>query len=52
MKKGEVLVWVNLKPRKLAGIMSNGMVMCASSEDKSVVELVRPPLGSKVGDRI
>jgi methionine--tRNA ligase beta chain len=52
MLKGEVLVWVNLKPRKLADIMSNGMIMCASNEDKSVVELIRPPAGSKVGDRI
>lgn len=46
MKKGEVLVWVNLKPKKLADIMSNGMIMCASNEDKSVVELIRPPTGS------
>lgn len=49
MKKGEVLVWVNLKPRKLGDIMSNGMIMCASNADKSIVELIRPPPGSVVG---
>jgi aminoacyl tRNA synthase complex-interacting multifunctional protein 1 len=30
--------------------MSAGMVMCASKDDK--LELVRPPAGSKVGDRV
>ena len=52
MLQGYVIVFANLKPRKLADFMSNGMVMCASTEDKSVVELIRPPEGSKVGDRI
>jgi aminoacyl tRNA synthase complex-interacting multifunctional protein 1 len=52
MLSGLVIVFANLKPRPLAGTMSNGMVMCASNEDHSVVELVRPPEGSKPGDRI
>ena len=52
MLSGLVIVFANLKPRPLAGAMSNGMVMCASNEDHSVVELVRPPEGSKPGDRI
>ena len=52
MLSGLVIVFSNLKPRPLAGTMSNGMVMCASNEDHSVVELVRPPEGSKPGDRI
>ena len=52
MLSGYVVVFANLKPRKLAGFMSNGMVMCASNADHSVVELVRPPEGSKIGDRI
>ena len=52
MLQGYVVVFANLKPRKLADFMSNGMVMCASSEDKSIVELIRPPEGSKPGDRI
>jgi len=28
------------------------MVLCASNADKSVIELIRPPEGSKVGERI
>lgn len=33
MTEGLVMVFVNLKPRKLADLMSEGMVMCASNED-------------------
>ena len=46
------LVFSNLAAKKLAGIPSQGMVMCASSEDKSKIELVRPPAGSKIGERV
>jgi tRNA-binding EMAP/Myf-like protein len=52
MKKGLVIVFANLKPRKLVDIMSNGMVMCASMSDKSTIELIRPPEGSKIGERV
>ena len=52
MLTGYVIVFANLKPRKLVDFMSNGMVMCASSEDKSTIELIRPPEGCKIGDRI
>ena len=52
MLSGLVIVFANLKPRKLADFQSNGMVMCASSADKSTVELIRPPEGSKIGERI
>jgi tRNA-binding EMAP/Myf-like protein len=52
MKKGLVIVFANLKPRKLVDIMSNGMILCASASDKSVVELIRPPEGSKIGERV
>jgi len=37
---------------KLAGSMSNGMVMCASNSDKSVIELIRPADGAKLGERV
>ena len=49
MKTGLVIVWANLKPKKLVDIMSNGMIMCASNSDKSVIELLRPAEGSVVG---
>ncbi|CAD8106263.1 unnamed protein product [Paramecium sonneborni] len=49
---GQVLVLVNLKPRKLAGFMSNGMVLCASDSTHTKVELMRPAPGSKLGERV
>jgi len=52
MTEGLVMVFVNLKPRKLADIMSEGMVMCASNADHTKCELMRPPEGSVVGERI
>ncbi len=52
MLSGYVIVFANLKPRKLVDFMSNGMVLCASSEEKSTIELIRPPEGCKVGDRV
>jgi len=39
---GNILVMVNLKPRPLAGFQSNGMVVCASNEEHTVIELLRP----------
>jgi len=52
MTSGLVLVMANLKPRKLAGFMSNGMVLCASNDDHTAVELLRPDPNSKVGERV
>lgn len=31
---------------------SFGMVLCASNKDKTKIELIRPPEGSRVGERI
>lgn len=52
MKDKLCIVLVNLRPRKLAEWNSHGMVMCAETENKSVVELLIPPAGSKPGDLI
>jgi aminoacyl tRNA synthase complex-interacting multifunctional protein 1 len=52
MTEGLCVVFANLKPRKLADIMSEGMVLCASNADHTKVELMRPPAGSKVGERV
>lgn len=52
MLDGYVLVFANLKPRKLGPIISNGMVMCATDESHTVAELIRPPAGSSIGERI
>ncbi len=45
-----VLVLANLKPRKLAGFESQGMILCAVTE--SGCELIEPPAGSAVGERV
>jgi aminoacyl tRNA synthase complex-interacting multifunctional protein 1 len=52
MTEGLVIVFANLKPRKLADFMSNGMVMCASNADHTAVEIMRPPANAKIGDRV
>ncbi|XP_046569039.1 aminoacyl tRNA synthase complex-interacting multifunctional protein 1-like [Haliotis rubra] len=40
----------NLKPAKMRGVLSQGMIMCASSADK--VEILEPPPGVQPGDRV
>jgi aminoacyl tRNA synthase complex-interacting multifunctional protein 1 len=47
-----VLVLANLKERPLAGFKSQGMVLCASNADHSVVQLVDAPAGARPGDRV
>lgn len=47
-----VLVVCNLKAAKLGGVQSNGMVLCASNEDKSSVAFVEPPADSPPGERV
>lgn len=46
------IVIANLRPRPLAGWNSHGMVLCGETEDRSIVELLKPPAGSKPGDPI
>ncbi|XP_072932793.1 aminoacyl tRNA synthase complex-interacting multifunctional protein 1 [Epargyreus clarus] len=45
-----VMVLCNLKPVKMRGITSEGMIMCASSPDK--VEVLIPPNGAVPGDLV
>eukprot|EP00796_Vickermania_ingenoplastis_P006952 gene6953-4919_t len=52
-----VLVIANLEPRKIGGIPSNGMVLCASSgaghdDTNRNVVLLDIPEGTKVGERV
>merc|ERR1712013_659503 len=41
---------LNLKPAKMRGVLSEGMIMCASSPDK--VETLEVPTGAVIGDRV
>lgn len=50
MKDRLVVVLCNLKPAKMRGILSEAMVMCASTPDK--VELLGTPSNVKPGDRV
>jgi len=52
LKSKLVVVATNLKARKLANVLSSGMVICASAPDGSAVEILEPPADSEVGERI
>eukprot|EP00282_Hemiselmis_andersenii_P005580 CAMPEP_0114143686 /NCGR_PEP_ID=MMETSP0043_2-20121206/19114_1 /TAXON_ID=464988 /ORGANISM="Hemiselmis andersenii, Strain CCMP644" /LENGTH=839 /DNA_ID=CAMNT_0001237991 /DNA_START=95 /DNA_END=2614 /DNA_ORIENTATION=- len=47
-----VAVVCNLKPAKMRGIESFGMVLCGSNEEHSKVELLVPAEGSEPGERL
>eukprot|EP00124_Ichthyophonus_hoferi_P000988 Ihof_evm20s43 gene=Ihof_evmTU20s43 len=55
MKNRQVVILCNLKPAKMRGIFSEGMVMCAiqtNAEGRACAEIIDPPAGSKPGDRV
>ena len=47
-----VCVCDNLKAKKVGPIKSHGMILCSDDRAKGNIELVRPPPGSKLGERI
>ncbi|XP_010495832.1 PREDICTED: methionine--tRNA ligase, cytoplasmic-like [Camelina sativa] len=47
-----VCVLCNLKPAKMRDIVSQAMVLAASSSDGSKVELVEPPESAIIGERV
>ena len=47
-----VVILANLKPRNMRGIKSNGMLLCASNEEHTVVEPLSPPEGAAIGERV
>ena len=48
----KVLVLCNLKPQKLRGIKSHGMILCACNVDHTVVELLTPSGSCIVGSHV
>ena len=48
----KVIVFVNLAPRKMRGIESQGMILAASNEDHSVVKLILPDGDIELGSRV
>lgn len=51
MLNRRVAVVCNLKPAKMRGIMSYGMVLCASNDDHTVVEPIKIPEGVPNGGK-
>eukprot|EP00606_Chrysophyceae_sp_TOSAG23-5_P000759 GSChrysophyteH2.ASY1.ANO1.1335.1 assembled CDS len=45
-----VVVLCNLKPVKMRGILSEGMILAASDEENKFVELLNPPSDASAGD--
>lgn len=52
MKDRMVVVLCNLKPAKMRGIESQGMVLCASVDEPKQVETLIPPEGAVPGERV
>jgi len=52
LKDRKVLVFTNLKARTMSGFKSEGMVLCASSDDHSIVKFLEPPKDAKPGERV
>ncbi|KAG2661261.1 hypothetical protein PVAP13_1KG494300 [Panicum virgatum] len=52
MQNRKVCVLCNLKPVAMRGIKSHAMVLAASSDDHTKVELVEPPADAAVGERV
>jgi len=47
-----VVLLANTKPSKLKGVESQAMLLCAFAADGSAVELVEPPPGAPLGERV
>ena len=47
-----VVVVANMKPTKLKGVESQAMVLCGKAADGSAMELVEPPAGVPLGERV
>ncbi|XP_057483031.1 probable methionine--tRNA ligase isoform X1 [Actinidia eriantha] len=45
-----VVLITNVKPGKLRDVMSEGLVLCASNEDHTIVEPLTPPESAKIGE--
>ncbi|MFH1425561.1 MAG: hypothetical protein ABIG28_02410 [archaeon] len=51
--KGKKAIFVaNLEPAMLRGVESNGMILAASTEDKSSVKILVPKVDVNVGEKV
>jgi aminoacyl tRNA synthase complex-interacting multifunctional protein 1 len=52
MQNRRVALLCNLKPSNLKGVRSQAMVLAASNEDHTKVELIEPPEGAVIGEKV
>jgi len=52
LKDKKVILFVNLTPRMLRGIESQGMILAASNKDYSKVHLLQPDKDIEVGSKV
>jgi len=52
LKGKKIIIFVNLKPRLMKGIESQGMLLAAVSENHSKVVLITPKLEVSLGNKI
>ena len=52
LKNKKIILFVNLTPRKMKGVESQGMILAAISEDESQVILISPEKDIKEGSKI
>ena len=50
MQDRVAVFFCNLKPAKMRGILSEGMIMCAVGPDKT--EILVPPMDAEIGDKV
>lgn len=52
LKDKKVILFVNLAPRKLRGIESQGMILAACNKDETKVHLLQPDKDIEVGAKV
>jgi|SRR3989344_4267824 len=52
LKNKKAIFITNLAPVKLRGIESNGMILAASNEDKSIVSILTPDQDLEIGSKV
>ncbi len=48
----KIILFVNLEPRKMKGVVSEGMILAAVNKDKSNVKLIQPEGDIELGSRV
>lgn len=52
LKNKKIILFVNLAPRMMKGVESQGMILAAENEDKTKVVLISPEKDIEVGSKV